>query len=47
MSVRCAWSRRKKIRTTIRDDGHERADDLLQRDFSASGPNERWVADFT
>ncbi|MFQ6144665.1 IS3 family transposase [Streptomyces seoulensis] len=39
--------RGKKIRTTIRDDGHERASDLLRRDFTASGPNERWVADFT
>ncbi|WP_344396478.1 hypothetical protein [Streptomyces vastus] len=39
--------RGKKIRTTIRDDGHERAADLLGRDFTASGPNERWVADFT
>ncbi|MFJ8768752.1 IS3 family transposase [Streptomyces clavifer] len=32
---------------SIRDDGHDRADDLLQRDFTASRPNERWVADFT
>ncbi|MFJ9542943.1 IS3 family transposase [Streptomyces sp. NPDC101225] len=39
--------RGKKIRTTIRDDGHERAVDLLRRDFTASCPNERWVADFT
>ncbi|WP_327667833.1 MULTISPECIES: IS3 family transposase [unclassified Streptomyces] len=39
--------RGKKIRTTIRDDGHDRAADLLQRDFTASRPNERWVADFT
>ncbi|MFI1373714.1 IS3 family transposase [Streptomyces longwoodensis] len=37
--------RGKRIRTTIRDDGHERASDLLRRDFTASGPNERWVAD--
>lgn len=37
----------KKIRTTIRDDGQERAADLLRRDFTASSPNERWVADFT
>lgn len=35
------------IRITIRGDGHDRADDLLQRDFTASHPNERWVADFT
>ncbi|WP_240496294.1 IS3 family transposase [Streptomyces torulosus] len=39
--------RGKKIRTTIRDDGQERAGDLLRRDFTASRPNERWVADFT
>ncbi|GAA3898272.1 hypothetical protein GCM10022207_78280 [Streptomyces lannensis] len=39
--------RGRKIRTTVRDDGHERAADLLQRNFTASRPNERWVADFT
>ncbi|TLQ46356.1 IS3 family transposase [Streptomyces marianii] len=39
--------RGKKIRTTIRDDGQDRAGDLLRRDFTASRPNERWVADFT
>jgi putative transposase len=39
--------RGKKVRTTIRDDGQERAGDLLKRDFTASRPNERWVADFT
>jgi putative transposase len=39
--------RGKKIRTTVRDDGHERAADLLRRDFTASRPSERWVADFT
>ncbi|WP_318219337.1 IS3 family transposase [Streptomyces sp. SCL15-6] len=39
--------RGKKVRTTIRDDGHERACDLLKRDFTASRPNERRVADFT
>ncbi|WP_145887982.1 IS3 family transposase [Streptomyces sp. BK340] len=39
--------RGRKLRTTVRDDGHERAADLLRRDFTASRPNERWVADFT
>ncbi|KOV91479.1 hypothetical protein ADL02_12875 [Streptomyces sp. NRRL WC-3723] len=39
--------RGRKIRTTIRDDGHERAGDLLRRNFTAFCPNERWVADFT
>ncbi len=39
--------RGRRVRTTIRDDGHERARDLLRRDFTAPSPNRRWVADFT
>jgi putative transposase len=40
--------RGKKRRTTIPDEGAlEGARDLLQRDFSASAPNEKWVADIT
>ncbi|MFV2178578.1 IS3 family transposase [Actinomadura sp. LOL_016] len=39
--------RGRKVRTTAGDDGHERAVDLLRRDFTASSPNRRWVADFT
>jgi putative transposase len=39
--------RGKKIRTTVADPGHERASDLVQRDFSADRPNRCWVADFT
>jgi putative transposase len=39
--------RGKKIRTTIRDDGNERASDLLKRDFTAFRPNQQRVADFT
>lgn len=39
--------RGKKIRTTVRDERHERAGDLLRRDFTAPAPNRRWVADFT
>jgi transposase InsO family protein len=39
--------RGKGVRTTIRrKDGH-RAKDLLNRDFTATAPNTRWVADFT
>ena len=35
-------------RTTIPDEAAiELARDLLQRDFTASGPNEKWVADLT
>jgi len=40
--------RGKKKRTTVADEAAlERARDLLQRDFVASRPNEKWVADIT
>ncbi len=40
--------RGKTKRTTIPDEAAlERARDLLQRDFTATGPNEKWVADIT
>jgi putative transposase len=40
--------RGKKRRTTIPDEqGAERARDLLQRDFTATAPNEKWVCDIT
>ena len=40
--------RGKKKRTTIPDEtALERARDLLQRDFTATRPNEKWVADIT
>jgi putative transposase len=39
--------RGRKVRTTVRDERHERAGDLLGRDFTAPAPNRRWVADFT
>jgi putative transposase len=39
--------RGRKVRTTHADPGHERAADLLKRDFTATRPNQRWVADFT
>ena len=41
--------RGRKIRTTIpgKGPGHERAADLIGRDFTAPAPDRRWVADFT
>lgn len=39
--------RGRKIRTTVTDPGHERAGDLVARDFTAATPNRCWVADFT
>jgi len=40
--------RGRKHRTTITDEAvAERARDLLQRDFTATPPNEKWVADLT
>ena len=40
-------SRRKRIRTTLRKPGQSPAPDLVDRDFSASRPDELWVADLT
>ena len=40
-------SRRKKRKTTIRDDRQRPAPDLVQRDFAADGPDRLWVADIT
>lgn len=37
----------KKIKTTIPDHLALRPDDLVKRDFSASAPNQLWVADLT
>ncbi len=34
-------------KTTIADENAERPSDLVQRDFSAPGPNRLWVADLT
>ena len=39
--------RGKQIRTTVVDPGHQRAADLVRRDFTAPRPNTVWVADFT
>lgn len=40
-------SRRKAITTTRRDPHQRPAPDLVERDFSADGPNQLWVADIT
>jgi len=40
-------SRSKKRFTTNADPEQVRAPDLVKRDFTATGPNEKWVADFT
>jgi transposase InsO family protein len=42
-----AKRRGKPWRTTISDPSAARPRDLVQRDFTASGPNELWCADFT
>jgi putative transposase len=33
--------------TTMRDPSHPVADNLLEQDFTAEGPNERWASDIT
>ena len=40
-------SRRKSFRTTRRDDRQRPAPDLVDRKFTADGPNQLWVADIT
>jgi putative transposase len=40
-------SRRKKWRTTTRDERARPAPDLVERNFAATGPDELWVADIT
>jgi putative transposase len=45
--IRGAKRRGKPWRTTISDPGAKRRPDLVQRDFSAGGPDELWCADFT
>lgn len=38
---------RRKLRTTRRDPAATPSPDLLERDFTASGPDERWVGDIS
>ena len=49
--MRCAGlrgvSRRKWVRTTVRDRAAQPAPDLVERAFTAAGPNHLWVADIT
>jgi len=35
------------VKTTTSDDGAERPDDLVERDFTAQAPNRLWLADLT
>ncbi len=46
VGLRGCPQRRYKV-TTQRDPSHPVADNLLEQDFTAEGPNERWVADIT
>ena len=39
--------RMKKVRTTVADPAHDRAPDLVKRQFRAPAPNRLLVADFT
>jgi putative transposase len=45
--IRGAKRRGKPWRTTIADPKATRPPDLVERNFTASGPNELWVSDFT
>ena len=39
--------RTKRVRTTRRDESAPRSADLVERDFTATGPNQLWVTDLT
>ena len=39
--------RRRRVWTTVRNGDQRPAPDLVERDFSATGPNQLWVADIT
>lgn len=43
----CGISRRRRCGTTQRDEGARPAPDLVERDFTAAGPDRLWVADIT
>lgn len=41
------YQRRRKVRTTIPEPANQHVPDLLNRDFTASAPNQRYVGDIT
>ena len=41
------YRRRRKVRTTIPEPADQKVPDLLNRDFTAPGPNQRYVGDIT
>jgi putative transposase len=50
LMTRNGWTgalRGKRVRTTIPDPDDQRPRDLVERDFTATAPNQLWVADFT
>lgn len=47
LPLMCWASRQLTMAAELPGYGSERAADMLRRDFTASCPNERWVADFT
>lgn len=43
----CGVSRRRRVRTTVRDTARRPAPDLVDRNFAAEAPDQLWVADIT
>ena len=41
------YRRRRRVRTTIPEPSDQKVPDLLKRDFTAPGPNQRYVGDIT
>ena len=43
----CGYRRRRRVRTTIPEPANQKVPDLLERDFTAPAPNQRYVGDIT
>lgn len=43
----CGYVKRRRVRTTVPEQSDVRFPDLLKRDFTAAGPNQRYVGDIT
>ncbi len=47
MGLNARLPRQQSVRTTIRNDEDHAAENILNREFSAQNPNEKWVSDIT
>jgi putative transposase len=43
----CARNKRRRLHTTRQDPSHQKAENVLDQQFEATAPNQKWVADVT